>query len=101
MKEGKMSKIVVQSKLPGQLSRDVFPPAAQRPCPQQSKRELDKLNWREINNCFLQRERQKLIVDQLRRQNSMKRILVSDAISSLVVENIIKLFFKFRMKLPS
>ena len=81
------------SKCLGQLSRDVFPPATQRSCPQQSKRELYKLNWREINNCFLQKERQKLIVDQLRRQNSMKRILVSDAISSLVVENIMKLFF--------
>ena len=102
MKEGKMSKIVVQSKLPGQPSRDVFPPAAQRPCSQQSKLELDKLNWREIDNYFLQKERQKLIVDQLRRQDSMKRILVSDAIRSLVVENIIKkLFSNFLKKLFS
>merc|ERR1712244_61211 len=61
-----------------------FPQAAQRPCSQQSKLELVKLNWREIDNYFLRKDRQKLIVDQLRRQNSMKRILVSDAIGSLV-----------------
>ena len=52
-----MSRIGVQLSRPAKtgpdtLSRDVFPPAAQRPCPQQSKLELDKLDWREIDNYF-------------------------------------------------
>merc|ERR1711874_194129 len=40
---------------------------------------------RQHNDQVLSRkERQKLIVDQLRRQSGMKRLLVSDAVTSLV-----------------